>query len=574
MKRLSGKIISIILVLACVTMTSVIITYGNINTIKKDTNVLVDKQVVLLNDVSNLIGDFNELKYNVAKYFLSDTDLSLAKLEESIEGNKENILATIAHYKKNMDQSDKTQKTGITNIETRMTQYLADCDQALEYCKNDNKKAGESLFWNDIYQRGTTLDKLIVQVQKTNDAVITKYKASLYDAINRSSYINAICIVLVLVIILFAYIFINLTIIKPARSAKQQLDRIIRGIDEKQGDLTARVKIKSKDEIGQLVNGINLFMETLQGVIGQMIQNSEKLAESVGNVNVQVKNANDSTYGISSTMEQLSASMEEVNAEVTQVTDQVGTINEEVVNIKDYSKNTLDYVASMHERANKLQKSGIESKEKTNQMVGQIGNTLEVSIEKSRQVEKINELTEQILEISSQTNLLALNASIEAARAGEAGKGFAVVAEEIRQLADSSRMTANNIQDISGSVNEAVAELIQSAQKILHYIYDVVLTDYDTLVDTGRHYNEDAEYIDVKIQNLADHASHLDDMMNTMVSCFQEISMAVQESASGISNVASNTTDLATGFDSVQDSMDQASRIVNGMKHQADSFIS
>ena len=97
--------------------------------------------------------------------------------------------------------------------------------------------------------------------------------------------------------------------------------------------------------------------------------------------------------------------------------------------------------------ADSLAKSADENKRTTDEMVGNIVGTLKKAIEDSKSVERVNELTGEILNISSQTNLLALNASIEAARAGEAGKGFAVVADEIRQLADSSRDTANNIQD-------------------------------------------------------------------------------------------------------------------------------
>ena len=92
------------------------------------------------------------------------------------------------------------------------------------------------------------------------------------------------------------------------------------------------------------------------------------------------------------------------------------------------------------------------------------------SVQESEKVTQINELTKVILEIAGQTNLLALNASIEAARAGEAGKGFAVVATEISALADNSRKTAANIQDISNEVTEAVDHLAKNAQAVLDYI--------------------------------------------------------------------------------------------------------
>lgn len=102
--------------------------------------------------------------------------------------------------------------------------------------------------------------------------------------------------------------------------------------------------------------------------------------------------------------------------------------------------------------------------------------------------EKINELTNNILNIASQTNLLALNASIEAARAGEAGRGFAVVADEIRNLAENSRDTANDIQNISVLVTEAVRVLSENAEEMLKFVGTDVIKDYDGFVDVVNQY--------------------------------------------------------------------------------------
>ena len=126
-------------------------------------------------------------------------------------------------------------------------------------------------------------------------------------------------------------------------------------------------------------------------------------------------------------------------------------------------------VSEIRNKAQSFRTEAVNSKKNTVGMMTSNSELLEVAIENSRSVEKINSLTSEILSISSQTNLLALNASIEAARAGDAGKGFSVVADEIRVLADNSRDTANNIQHISVAVTQAVEELARDANEMLNF---------------------------------------------------------------------------------------------------------
>ena len=107
-------------------------------------------------------------------------------------------------------------------------------------------------------------------------------------------------------------------------------------------------------------------------------------------------------------------------------------------------------------------------------MIAEFDVALQTSIEESRQIDSINNLTADILKIAGQTNLLALNASIEAARAGESGRGFAVVADEIRVLADNSTQTANNIKKISAGVIGAVNKLADNVRDFHKVVVDDV----------------------------------------------------------------------------------------------------
>ena len=146
--------------------------------------------------------------------------------------------------------------------------------------------------------------------------------------------------------------------------------------------------------------------------------------------------------------------------------------------------------------------------------------------------------------ISKQTNLLALNASIEAARAGEAGKGFAVVADEISNLANNSRDTANNIQNISKMVTDAVSNLAANANDMIQFVNDTVLKDYESFVSVAERYRSDANDMDHILQGFSESSKELALTMEDMTNGLDEIALSVEDSAKGVIGATENTGQL------------------------------
>ena len=206
--------------------------------------------------------------------------------------------------------------------------------------------------------------------------------------------------------------------------------------------------------------------------------------------------------------------------------------------------------------------------EKTNEILG----VLDQAIADSKSVNQVNTLTEDILNISSQTNLLALNASIEAARAGEAGKGFAVVAEEIRTLADSSRLAANNIQEINTVVIEAVHNLSNHAKELTNYLKDSILPEFNTFVQVGNQYMEDAEYIEHLMGLFNKSTDELTMVMVGISESLGSIGESIEESTNGIGSVTNNIQELAEDMNKISKRMNENREIAAELKEEVEAF--
>ena len=371
---------------------------------------------------------------------------------------------------------------------------------------------------------------------------------------------------------LIAIIIVKRSIANPARKASKHMESIVEKIIDNRGDLTERIPVTTKDEIGQLSTGINGFIEQLQKLMQDMQGHSTKMTESATEILNQIVESNKSALNISSATEELAASMEEVNATMDQIADGSHAVLERVQEMNSSADKGNETVANIKSRAAGMQKDTLESKNNATNILRNIGNELEGAITESKSVDQINQLTGNILSIASQTNLLALNASIEAARAGEAGKGFAVVAEEIRSLAESSSQTANDIQDISNFVTAAVARLADNARQMLDFIGTDVIKDYDSFVGIVNQYEQDADLMNQIISQFVQEAVTINNTMRDMNEGIEGISTTVGESARAVGSVAEDASVLVQAMSQIQEATQDSQKISEELQNEVNKF--
>lgn len=374
------------------------------------------------------------------------------------------------------------------------------------------------------------------------------------------------------VVVFISIVIANRTLARPAKKAGSQLNQIVENIDNNHGDLTARIDVKTKDEIGQLALGINVFIETLQKLMQKIQANSDNLLSAATTVSNQIDESNKTAFNVSAATEELAASMQEIAATLDELSNGSNDILERVEAMNSRADSGNEAVSEIKSRAVKMQKETVESKEHAFQILGDIGEQLKVAVNDSKSVEKINSLTKNILDIASQTNLLALNASIEAARAGDAGRGFAVVAEEIRVLAENSGATANSIQEISVLVTEAVEKLSQNAQKMLDFIGKDVISDYDEFVEIVTQYQKDAELMGSILTEVATQSSVVNETMNKMNTNISDVATTIGDSAKAVTSVADDASVMVMAMEQIHEETTQTMQISNELQNEVKRF--
>lgn len=501
---------------------------------------------------TTLAVDVQKAKLFMNQFFLVTDPAKMADILENCAMNNEEIRALLVEMEAIAAQSDSEQlKTEMQEYSLLIQDFVATLETLAEAVKSgDVEAAGRS--GAALTEYYLSMEGAQQEFNATLESVIDQVTAERVDAINRGSQLTIITFAL-FTFFMMSNIFITQKFIsKPAKESGRQLEAILDKLNRDEGDLTERITTKSNDEIGELVNGVNGLLEKLQSTMGILKTETLNMNNSVYKITEGIVDSNENATGVSATMEELSASMEEVAATLTHVNDGVQEVLEISQTMNEQAKQGADFITDVKKKAQGIKEETEDSKNSTVDMIRDIRALLEVAIRNSKNVDKINELTNEILSISSQTNLLALNASIEAARAGEAGRGFAVVADEIGKLASDSAETANNIQSISVMVTQAVEELSKNADEMLQFIDERVLVDYDKFVDVATQYHDDADDINQTLQHFYNNARRLEETMEAMTNGIDGIATAVNESAQGVTIAAQNTGQLVEALGGIE----------------------
>jgi methyl-accepting chemotaxis protein len=329
---------------------------------------------------------------------------------------------------------------------------------------------------------------------------------------------------------------------------------------------------KRQDESGSMANSLREMRASLRSMVqdikttySDLDDTLEKLSDTTDRVKGMSGENTETMQGLAAAMQETAASMEVVNNTVSKIRERAQVIRD---NSRDGEKASLE----SKQRADGLKNTTGEAQNKTTQMYRGVQEKSAAAMEQARAVEKINQLTQAILDISGQTNLLALNASIEAARAGEAGRGFAVVADEIGGLASQTSSTVSNINGITTEVNQAVGNMESCLQEILSFLEGTVLKDYSDFMGVAEKYTQDASDFEENMKAIGVEVESLLSAIVEIAESVNNITLIVAEAADNISSVAQKTQNVSQLVEGNAELMETNSENVVKLKNIVDMF--
>ena len=567
MKSLKVKVIVPLLLLAVIGMISSLMGLVSLRQLGEAGNEIAAKRVPVIITLDAISLNIQQMQQLLLTHSVMDTKEDKARVEEEISIAAATLKAYLEAYE-DLTEDESMYNNMMASYEAYMTNY----SETLSLSTMNNTRAVTEQVngvLSDIFGKlNTKIQNIIIQEQ--TDIGLAKGKQEhIYN--NAVIIAYGMLIIMAIVFVTSALVAVK-SIIIPTVDYERKLSEITKKINEKNGDLTQRITVCTGDEVGKLVKGVNLFIITLQKIMQDIVSSSDDLGKSFNKVNESISEVNKNTGDISVAMEEVASTMDTVSTTINVMSESTTKVGEAVNEVTGVTRDIHTHTNQMRSRAEELERTAVANKDGTDKMMSTIMVKLNQAIENSKSVSRVDELTNEILNISSQTNLLALNASIEAARAGAVGKGFSVVADEIRQLADNSRETANKIQNINGIVISAVNELSANANEIIEYISSTILPDYDNYAVSGKQYRADAEAVSSAMDNCLREMDELNDHINSLADQMSQIATSVGECSIGVNTSAGNTSILVEEMKEVFQNVESSEKVVQNLKQNSDAF--
>lgn len=570
-KKLSTKLIILIpvFILGIFSIISNVMSVSNIRNVNRSA---VQISEVSLKNVSGLAEIQRQTQdiHNLGLSHIIAVDLdSMIQLVEKIRSQEDALEKDLESYKTYV--TPDTQKE-YNEIKKNYEELKYECANVMAFSAAGKKEDAYELANGKISKCADAIESDIESIKKIVNQDADAQRQKLTSAYHSSIGTSIVTILISIAALFSAMVAVLRWVIHPLANTNREMNEIISGIDNRQGDLTRRVTITNNKEVASVGGGINAFMAKLQEIFRMISSNSRDLEGVVNEVRESVQTSNGSVSDLSALTEELSATMQDISDNASRINENTESVAGEVKSIAEKTIEINQYTKEMKEHAEAMEHAARENMDTTGAKVNDIVSVLSQAIEDSNSVNQVDNLTNDILNIASQTNLLALNASIEAARAGDAGKGFAVVASEISQLAAASQEAANNIQSINAIVITAVHNLADNANGLVEYMNEKILPEFQKFVESGGAYHDKATFIESVMADFEAKTDSLQNSMDEIANSVNTISHAIEEGVSGIVSAADSTQVLVSDMDKISKKMDENFAIAEGLKKETSVF--
>ena len=570
-KKLSTKLIILIpvFILGIFSIISNVMSVSNIRNVNRSA---VQISEVSLKNVSGLAEIQKQTQdiHNLGLSHIIAVDLdSMIQLVEKIRSQEDALEKDLESYKTYV--TPDTQKE-YNDIKKKYEELKYECANVMAFSAAGKSEDAYELANGKISKCADAIESDIESIKKIVNQDANAQRQKLTSAYHSSIGTSIVTILISIAALFSAMVAVLRWVIYPLANTNREINEIISGIDNQQGDLTRRVTITNNKEVASVGGGINAFMAKLQEIFRMISSNSRDLEGVVNEVRESVQTSNGSVSDLSALTEELSATMQDISDNASRINENTESVAGEVKSIAEKTIEINQYTKEMKEHAEAMEHAARENMDTTGAKVNDIVSVLSQAIEDSNSVNQVDNLTNDILNIASQTNLLALNASIEAARAGDAGKGFAVVASEISQLAAASQEAANNIQSINAIVITAVHNLADNANGLVEYMNEKILPEFQKFVESGGAYHDKATFIESVMADFEAKTDSLQNSMDEIANSVNTISHAIEEGVSGVVSAADSTQVLVSDMDKISKKMDENFAIAEGLKKETSVF--
>lgn len=517
----------------------------NLNTVNKKSSELYNANLKSIENLDRFDANSMKLRLEIINLVESRDKNNVkdtAEAMKELQNQNTNIIST--YEKSDLTPEEKTQ---LASLNKQRAEWLNICNNIINLMASG--KYDDAMTLNK--QAASYRNKLTESIEQLIKIINEKAEKQ-YISINntfRTSFYTIIA--LTLIGIIAAIILGN----RITAGLIKRINKILSFTDLiSKGDLSQSLKASSKDEIGDIATNLNNAKNNIRDLISQinnsieeMSASSEELSASTEEISSMMNSVNESTANIATGSQNLSS-----------VTQQISTSSQKMAQSVDIllgdAEKTSKTSSEIKERAKNIKEKASQSIKEGEAIYNEKKNKIVEAIKAGEAVSQVKVMSETIGNIAEQTNLLALNAAIESARAGEAGKGFSVVAEEIRKLAEQSSNTVEGINKMVLSVETAFENLSSSGNEILDYMSNSVQPNYNLLMETGVHYENDADFINTMSQHMDTSSKQMKEMMTGINSAVENTASTAEESAAGSEEILSSVEEVTKASSGIADS--------------------